>query len=179
MIGFSKDKAVRNLMIQGTASHVGKSVITAALCRIFSDMGLRVAPFKSQNMALNSFVTPDGAEIGRAQALQAEAARTAPRADFNPILLKPTGERRSQVIIHGRVFSEMDAVEYHSFKPRAMRHVMESYERLASEFDVIVIEGAGSPAEINLREGDIANMGLATRIDAPVLLRKDRSRAHV
>ncbi len=142
-------------------------------------MGLRVAPFKSQNMALNSFVTPGGAEIGRAQALQAEAARIAPRADFNPILLKPTGDRRSQVIIHGKVHGDMNAVEYHRFKPRAMEYVMESYRRLAAEFDIIVIEGAGSPAEINLREGDIANMGLATRINAPVLLVGDIDRGGV
>lgn len=166
-------------MVQGTSSHVGKSVLCAALCRIFKDKGLRVAPFKAQNMALNSSVTADGGEIGRAQAHQAEAAGVAPTVDMNPILLKPTGEQSSQVIIHGRVHGVMSAREYHAFKKDARRHVLESYERLASSYDVIVIEGAGSPAEINLREHDLANMGIAEMTESPVILAGDIDRGGV
>ncbi len=166
-------------MVQGTASHVGKSLITAALCRIFADMGHRVAPFKSQNMALNSSVTSDGSEIGRAQAFQALAAGIEPTVDMNPILLKPTGDSVSQVIVHGRVYGQMSAREYHAFKPEAARFVMESFERLSQEYDVIVIEGAGSPAEINLRRGDIVNMGLAEMTDSPVILVGDIDRGGV
>ncbi|MFQ5736952.1 MAG: cobyric acid synthase, partial [Thermodesulfobacteriota bacterium] len=167
------------LMVQGTGSHVGKSVLTAALCRIFRDRGFKTAPFKAQNMALNSFVTRTGCEIGRAQAFQAEAAGVEPTADMNPVLLKPTGDSVCQVIIHGRVFGAMSAVEYHSFKKEAGKYVMESYARLASEYDVIVIEGAGSPAEVNLREGDIANMGVARMTGSPVLLAGDIDRGGV
>lgn len=175
----SKTKKALPLMLQGTSSHVGKSVLTAALCRIFRDMGFSAAPFKAQNMALNSFVTSEGHEIGRAQAFQAEAAGIKPTSDMNPVLLKPTGDSVSQVIVHGRVHSSMSAVEYHRFKKEAAGFVMESYERLSSLYDVIVIEGAGSPAEVNLREGDIANMGVAGMTKSPVLLVGDIDRGGV
>ncbi|MBI5048421.1 MAG: cobyric acid synthase [Deltaproteobacteria bacterium] len=166
-------------MFQGTSSHVGKSILVAALCRIFKEHGLKVAPFKAQNMALNSFVASDGGEIGRAQAFQAEAAGIPPAVDMNPILLKPTSDMGSQVIIHGRVYKNMKAKEYHRFKKEAARYVIESYKRLAEKNDLIVIEGAGSPAEINLRENDIANMGLAEMVDAPVILIGDIDRGGV
>ncbi|MBI3398988.1 MAG: cobyric acid synthase [Deltaproteobacteria bacterium] len=166
-------------MLQGTASHVGKSILVAALCRIFKEQGLKVAPFKAQNMALNSFVTKDGGEIGRAQAFQAEAAGIEPTVDMNPILLKPTSDMGSQVIIHGKVYGNMKAAEYHKFKKEAAQYVLESYRRLAEENDVIMIEGAGSPAEINLRENDIANMGLAEMVGAPVILIGDIDRGGV
>lgn len=167
------------LMLQGTSSHVGKSILVAALCRIFKEQGLRVAPFKAQNMALNSFVTRDGGEIGRAQAFQAEAAGVTPSVDMNPILLKPTSDMGSQIIIHGKVYGNMKAQEYHRFKKTAARYVTESYRRLAQGHDVIVIEGAGSPAEMNLRENDIANMGMAEMADAPVILIGDIDRGGV
>jgi adenosylcobyric acid synthase len=157
-------------MIQGTGSFVGKSIIAAGLCRVFKQDGYRVAPFKAQNMALNSFVTPEGGEMGRAQVVQAEAAGLAPHVDMNPILLKPNSDIGAQVIIHGKVFGNLDADAYHRFKKEALPKVLESYGRLSGKYQVIVIEGAGSPAEINLREGDIANMGIAEKIDAPVLL---------
>ena len=166
-------------MVQGTCSHAGKSIITAALCRILSDKGISVAPFKAQNMALNSCIAVDGGEIGRAQVLQAEAARCVPTVDMNPILIKPTGERSAQVIVHGRVHSTMSAAEYHAFKKQAAGFVMESYLRLSAQYDVIVIEGAGSPAEINLRENDIANMGMAELSDSPVILVGDIDRGGV
>ncbi|HCY19366.1 MAG TPA: cobyric acid synthase CobQ, partial [Deltaproteobacteria bacterium] len=166
-------------MLQGTASHVGKSILVAALCHIFKNQGLKVAPFKAQNMALNSFVTLDGGEIGRAQAFQAEAAGIEPCVDMNPILLKPTSDMVAQVIIHGKVYGNMKAQEYHRFKKEAATYVMESYKRLSEKNDVIVIEGAGSPAEINLRENDIANMGLAEMVDAPVILIGDIDRGGV
>lgn len=166
-------------MVQGTASHAGKSIITTALCRILREMGLRAAPFKAQNMALNSFVTAEGGEIGVAQALQARAAGITPSVDMNPVLLKPTGEAVSQVIIHGRVHESMSAARYHAFKGEAGAFVMESFTRLAAEYDVVVIEGAGSPAEINLRENDIANMGVAHMTDSPVLLAGDIDRGGV
>src|SRR3989338_6287639 len=169
----------KSLMLQGTSSHVGKSILVAAFCRIFKEHGLRVAPFKAQNMALNSFVTKDGGEIGRAQAFQAEAAGIAPSVDMNPILLKPTSDMGAQVIIHGKVYGNMKAQEDHRFKKEAATYVMESYKRLSEKSDVIVIEGAGSPAEINLRENDIANMGLAEMIDAPVILIGDIDRGGV
>jgi len=166
-------------MFQGTSSHVGKSLLTAALCRILKDDGLNVAPFKAQNMALNSFITEDGLEIGRAQAFQAEAAAIFPTVDMNPILLKPTSNVGSQVIIHGKPYGMMDAVSYHSFKREAFQYVLESYRKLSEKYDVIVIEGAGSPAEINLRDGDIVNMGLAEAVDAPVVLIGDIDRGGV
>src|SRR5512135_2667418 len=134
-------------MIQGTGSGAGKSLIAAALCRIFRDEGVRVAPFKAQNMALNSCVTPEGGEIGRAQYLQAEAAGIAPTVDMNPILLKASGESGSQVIIHGRAFRHMTAVEYYAYKKEAWKAVEQSYMRLSGAYDLIIMEGAGSPAE--------------------------------
>jgi len=172
-------KSAKNIMIQGTSSHVGKTVLVAALCRIFKNRGFRVAPFKAQNMALNSSVTGDGGEIGRAQALQAEAAGITPTVDLNPILLKPSGDSLSQIIIHGKVFGVMSAREYHGFKKKAMKFVLESYERLASVYDIIVIEGAGSPAEVNLRENDIANMGVAEATKSPVIIAGDIDRGGV
>lgn len=160
----------KSLMIQGTGSGVGKSLITAAFCRIFADEGISVAPFKAQNMALNSAITAEGAEIGRAQALQAEAARIAPTADMNPILLKTAGESGSQVIIHGKVHATMQAREYYAHKKMAWAAAAESYDRLATKHDLIILEGAGSPAEINLLDVDIVNMAMARHAQAPVLL---------
>jgi len=158
------------LMIQGTGSGVGKSIIVAGLCRLFSDWGMNVAPFKAQNMALNSFITKEGGEIGRAQAVQAEAARIEPSVDMNPILLKATGEASSQVIMNGRVHSDMKANDYYAFKHEAWEAVRQAYERLSGRHDLIVIEGAGSPAEINLMEDEIVNMRVARYANAPVLL---------
>lgn len=169
----------RALMIQGTASHVGKSVLTAALCRIFREDGINVAPFKSQNMSLNSFVTWDGREMARSQVVQAEAAGLKPDVHMNPILLKPHSDKGGQVIIHGRVYGNLPAGEYHLFKREAKRFVEESYMRLAAGYELILIEGAGSPAEINLRENDLANMGTAQMADAPVILVGDIDRGGV
>ena len=167
------------LMIQGTGSHVGKSILTAGLCRIFRDDGINVAPFKSQNMALNSYVTEDGKEMGRAQVVQAEAAGLRPDADMNPILLKPHSDQGSQVIIHGKVYGNLSAREFYKFKEEAKGFVKTSYDRLAKRHELIVIEGAGSPAEINLRANDIANMGTAHLVDAPVILVGDIDRGGV
>lgn len=167
------------LMIQGTASHVGKSVLTAALCRIFKEDGISAAPFKSQNMSLNSFVTEDGREMARSQVVQAEAAGLKPDIHMNPILLKSHGDKGGQVIIHGRVYGNMPAMDYHLFKREAKQFVEESYRSLASRYDLIVIEGAGSPAEINLRENDLANMGTAHLVDARVILVGDIDRGGV
>ncbi len=172
-------KRAKPVMVQGTSSHVGKSLLTAALCRIFNSRGFSVAPFKAQNMALNSSVASDGGEIGRAQAFQAEAAGVSPTVDMNPILLKPSNDSLSQVIIHGKVFGVMSAREYHGFKKEAKRFVLESYLRLAGEYDIVVIEGAGSPAEVNLRENDIANMGIAEMAESPVLMVGDIDRGGV
>lgn len=158
------------LMIQGTGSGVGKSLIVAGLCRIFRDRGMNVAPFKAQNMALNSFVTKEGGEIGRAQALQAEAAGIEPSVDMNPILLKTSGEDGCQVIVSGRVHSNMKATEYYAFKKEAWMAVTQAYERLSKRFDLIIIEGAGSPAEINLRDDEVVNMRVARHTNAPVIL---------
>jgi adenosylcobyric acid synthase len=166
-------------MVQGCTSDAGKSVLTAALCRLLARRGVRVAPFKPQNMALNSAVSIDGGEIGRAQALQAQAARVPARIDFNPILLKPSTDKRAQVIIHGQVHAELDARGYHAYKPRAMSAVLESWQRLCTTFEAIVVEGAGSPAEINLRERDIANMGFAEAADCPAILIADIDRGGV
>lgn len=169
----------KNIMFQGTSSHVGKSVLSAALIRALKDRGFSVAPFKAQNMALNSAVALDGGEIGRAQAFQAEAAGLKPSVHMNPVLLKPTGDSMSQVIIQGKAIGMMSASEYHAFKKEALGHVLESYERLARAYDIIVIEGAGSPAEVNLRENDIANMGIAGEVDSPVVLIGDIDRGGV
>lgn len=169
----------RLLMVQGTMSHVGKSVLVAALCRIFLHDGLRVAPFKAQNMALNSYVTPDGLEIGRAQAVQAEAAGLEPQVEMNPVLLKPEADHRSQVVVMGRPIGSYTAAEYHRLKPSLLPVVLDALERLRARFDVVVMEGAGSPAEVNLRDHDIVNMGLARRVGAPVLLVGDIDRGGV
>lgn len=160
----------KSLMVQGTGSGVGKSIIVSGLCRIFSDWGISVAPFKGQNMALNSFITREGGEIGRAQALQAEAARVEPSVDMNPILLKASGEAGCQVILNGKVHANMKAREYYDFKKTAWETVRSAYGRLASRHDLIVIEGAGSPAEINLRDEEVVNMSVARLAKAPVLL---------
>ncbi len=172
-------KKTKRIMVQGTMSGAGKSLLCAALCRIFREDGLRAAPFKSQNMALNSFVTRDGLEMGRAQAVQAEAAGIEPDARMNPVLLKPSSDTGSQVIVMGKVRAQMSAAAYYRYKKELLPEVLAAYESLASDYDVIVIEGAGSPAEINLRENDIVNMGLAEALDAPVLLAGDIDRGGV
>ena len=169
----------KNIMIQGTMSNAGKSLLCAGLCRIFRQDGYRVAPFKSQNMALNSFITADGGEMGRAQVVQAEAAGIAPDVRMNPILLKPTTDVGSQVIVNGVVQGNMRAMEYYRRKREFVPAVLEAYDSLAAENDIIVIEGAGSPAEINLKQEDIVNMGLAKLVDAPVLLVGDIDRGGV
>jgi adenosylcobyric acid synthase len=161
------------LMVQGTTSNAGKSLLVTGLCRWLARRGLRVAPFKPQNMALNSAVTADGGEIGRAQALQAAACGLKPLIDMNPVLLKPNSETGAQVIVQGRAIGNMDARGYHDYKRIAAAAVIESYERLRQGFDCVMVEGAGSPAEINLRENDIANMGFAERVDCPVILVAD------
>ena len=169
----------RPIMIQGTMSNAGKSLLAAGLCRIFAQDGYRVAPFKSQNMALNSYITADGLEMGRAQAVQAEAAGIEPSADMNPILLKPTTDVGSQVIVNGTSIGNMRARDYFAYKRRLIPEILAAYERLSKEYDIIVIEGAGSPAEINLKKDDIVNMGLADMVDAPVLLAGDIDRGGV
>ncbi|MDP9532571.1 cobyric acid synthase [Pseudomonas protegens] len=167
------------LMVQGTTSDAGKSTLVTALCRWLLRRGVSVVPFKPQNMALNSAVTADGGEIGRAQAVQAQAANLAPHTDMNPVLLKPNSDTGSQVIIHGRAVTTMNAVAYHDYKAIAMQAVLASHERLRGAYDVVMVEGAGSPAEINLRAGDIANMGFAEAVDCPVLLIADINRGGV
>lgn len=167
------------LMVQGTTSDAGKSTVVAALCRLLARQGVRVTPFKPQNMALNSAVTEDGGEIGRAQALQAQAAGIAPHTDMNPVLLKPSSDTGAQVVIHGRVRADMNARDYHQYKTTAMAAVLESYQRLRARYDTVIVEGAGSPAEINLRERDIANMGFAEKVDCPVVLVADIDRGGV
>jgi adenosylcobyric acid synthase len=161
---------MKSLMIQGTGSYVGKSLIVAGLCRIFKKDGFNVVPFKSQNMSLNSFVTREGGEMGRAQVVQAEAAGIEPHVDMNPILIKPNTDIGAQIIIHGKVYRNMSAIQYHQFKKRALRAVKESFYRLKERYELMVIEGAGSPAEINLRKNDIVNMGMAEIADCPVIL---------
>ena len=168
-----------NIMLQGTMSNAGKSLLAAGLCRIFRQDGYRVAPFKSQNMALNSFITKDGGEMGRAQVVQAEACGIAPDVRMNPILLKPTTDVGSQVIVNGQVRGNMRAMEYYAKKRAFLPDVTAAYRSLAAENDVIVIEGAGSPAEINLKQDDFVNMGLAKLVDAPVLLIGDIDRGGV
>lgn len=169
----------KNIMIQGTMSNAGKSILCAGLCRIFRQDGYRVAPFKSQNMALNSFITKDGGEMGRAQVVQAQAAGIEPDVRMNPILLKPTTDVGSQVIVNGVVQGNMRAMEYYRRKREYLPAVLEAYGALDAEYDIIVIEGAGSPAEINLKQEDIVNMGLAELVDAPVLLVGDIDRGGV
>ncbi len=169
----------RSLMIQGTTSDAGKTILVAGLCRVLKNRGIRVAPFKPQNMALNSAVTADGGEIGRAQAVQAQACGIEPHTDMNPILLKPNTDSGAQVIIQGKALSNMNAREFHQYKLTAMEAVLESHERLSHQYDAILVEGAGSPAEINLREHDIANMGFAEAVDCPVLLIADINRGGV
>ena len=167
------------IMVQGTMSNAGKSLLAAGLCRIFKQDGYRVAPFKSQNMALNSFITEEGLEMGRAQVMQAEAAGIAPSVLMNPILLKPTNDVGSQVIVNGEVLGTMSARDYFKYKKKLVPDVMKAYHALASENDIIVIEGAGSPAEINLKTEDIVNMGMAKMAAAPVLLVGDIDRGGV
>ena len=167
------------IMIQGTTSNAGKSFLAAALCRIFAQDGYRVAPFKSQNMALNSFVTRNGAEMGRAQVVQAQAAGVEPDVRMNPILLKPSSDVGSQVIVNGEVRGQMPAAAYFKLKKSLIPDILAAYDSLAEEVDIIVIEGAGSPAEINLKADDIVNMGLAKLVDAPVLLAGDIDRGGV
>ena len=167
------------LMVQGTTSDAGKSTLVTALCRWLVRQGIPVVPFKPQNMALNSAVTAEGGEIGRAQAVQAQAANLAPHTDMNPVLLKPNSDTGSQVIIHGRAVTTMNAVAYHDYKAIAMQAVLASHARLSAAYPVVIVEGAGSPAEINLRANDIANMGFAEAVDCPVLLIADINRGGV
>ncbi len=169
----------KTIMIQGTTSDAGKSTLVAGLCRILKNQGERVVPFKPQNMALNSAVTMDGGEIGRAQAVQALAAGLQPHTDMNPVLLKPSSDTGAQVIVHGKAVTSLDAVAYHDYKTTAMQAVMASYQRLQQQYDWIIVEGAGSPAEINLRDRDIANMGFAEAVDCPVILVADIDRGGV
>ena len=167
------------IMVQGTMSNAGKSYLAAALCRIFHQDGYRVAPFKSQNMALNSFITEEGLEMGRAQVMQAEAAGIKPSVLMNPILLKPTNDTGSQVIVNGEVLGNLSAKEYYRRKREMIPHIMQAYRQLDEQYDIIVLEGAGSPAEINLKQDDIVNMGMAKLAKAPVLLVGDIDRGGV
>ena len=167
------------IMIQGTTSDAGKSTLVAGLCRILKNRGEKVVPFKPQNMALNSAVTVDGGEIGRAQAVQALAAGLEPHTDMNPVLLKPNSDTGAQVIIHGHAVKNLSAVDYHEYKTTAMKAVLESYYRLKEQYDWVIVEGAGSPAEINLRDRDIANMGFAEEVDCPVIIVADINRGGV
>lgn len=169
----------KSIMIQGTMSNAGKSVLTAGLLRIFTQDGYRAAPFKSQNMALNSYITKDGKEMGRAQVMQAEAAGIEPSVLMNPILLKPTNDVGSQVIVNGEAVGQMSAKDYYKKKKEYIPAIREAYETLSREYDIIVIEGAGSPAEINLKNDDIVNMGMAKIAKAPVLLVGDIDRGGV
>ena len=167
------------IMIQGTMSNAGKSILAGGLCRVFAQDGYKVAPFKSQNMALNSYITEEGLEMGRAQVMQAEAAGIKPSVLMNPILLKPSSDTGSQVIINGEVMGNMSAMEYYRHKREYIPAIMKAYEQLDKDYDIIVIEGAGSPAEINLKQEDIVNMGMAELVDAPVLLVGDIDRGGV
>jgi len=169
----------QTIMVQGTTSDAGKSTLVTALCRWVQRQGVSVAPFKSQNMALNSAVTIDGGEIGRAQAVQAQACMLAPHTDMNPVLLKPNSDTGAQVIIHGKPIANMEADFYHNYKQTAMAAVLESHQRLAQQYDMVIVEGAGSPAEINLRDRDIANMGFAEAVDCPVIIVADIDRGGV
>ena len=167
------------LMVQGTTSDAGKSVLVAGLCRVLARDGQSVAPFKPQNMSLNSAVTDDGGEIGRAQALQAEAAGIPASVDMNPVLLKPSSDTRAQVILRGQVFKAMDAMSYHDYKSIALATVLDAFTALRTRYDTVIVEGAGSPAEINLRDRDIANMGFAEPADCPVIIVADIDRGGV
>lgn len=167
------------LMVQGTTSDAGKTVLVTGLCRALNRKGVKVAPFKPQNMALNSAVTDEGGEIGRAQALQAMAANTPAHTDMNPVLLKPASDTRAQIIIHGQARFDMEANDYHQYKTIAMKAVLESWSRLGEQYEAIIVEGAGSPAEINLRDRDIANMGFAEEADVPVIIIADIDRGGV
>lgn len=169
----------KKIMIQGTASSAGKSIMCAALCRIFLQDGHAPVPFKSQNMALNSFVTPEGGEMGRAQVVQAQACKVTPSVLMNPILLKPTTDRKAQVIVNGKVLKNMDAMDYFTYKTMLKNDILTAFNQLDARYDMIVIEGAGSPAEINLKENDIVNMGMAELVDSPVLLVADIDRGGV
>lgn len=169
----------RNLMFQGTASSVGKTILTAAFCRIFKQDGFKVSPFKSQNMTSKSIILCDGKEIAASQVIQAEAAGVKPRVEMNPILLKPTSHQKSQVIINGLLTSHMPAALYQEKKSELKKTIKEAYDVLDHEFDIVVIEGAGSPAEINLSKNDIVNMGLANLVDAPVILIGDIDRGGI
>ncbi len=160
-------------MVQGTTSDAGKSALVTALCRYYARRGKKVVPFKPQNMALNSAVTVDGGEIGRAQAVQAQACFLAPHTDMNPVLLKPNSDKTAQVIIHGKTYKNLSAQQYHHYKTQAQKAVIESWRRLTRQYQQVIVEGAGSPAEINLRQGDIANMGFAETVDCPVILIAD------
>ena len=166
-------------MIQGTTSDAGKTTLVAGFCRLFARAGIRVAPFKPQNMALNSAVTEDGGEIGRSQALQAMACGIEPHSDMNPILLKPNSDTDAQIIVQGKALNNMEAKAYQRFKPKALDYVFESHSRLCSKYDLLIVEGAGSPAEINLRKNDVANMGFAEAADCPVILVADIDRGGV
>ena len=169
----------KSLMLQGTASSVGKSLLTAGFCRIFKEDGYKTAPFKSQNMALNSYITEEGLEMGRAQVVQAEASCQKPSVLMNPILLKPTTDKKCQVILNGKVYDNLSAMEYHQFKPKLKELVGGTYKKLANDNDIVVLEGAGSPAEINLRENDLVNMGMAEISDSPVIIVGDIDRGGV
>jgi adenosylcobyric acid synthase len=175
----STPKRSNTLMVQGCTSDAGKSALVTALCRWLARQGVSVAPFKPQNMALNSAVTTDGGEIGRAQAVQAQASRLPPHTDMNPVLLKPNSDTGAQVIIQGRAIGNMHALDYHAYKATARAAVFDSYHRLAARYDAVIVEGAGSPAEVNLRANDIANMGFAEAADCPVILVADIDRGGV
>lgn len=166
-------------MVQGTTSDAGKSVLVAGLCRVLARRGIKVAPFKPQNMALNSAVTTDGGEIGRAQAVQAQACYLEPHTDMNPVLLKPSSDIGAQVIIHGQALANMEATAYHDYKQTALDAVLQSHQRLDQQYQCVMVEGAGSPAEINLRDKDIANMGFAEKVDCPVIIVADIDRGGV
>jgi adenosylcobyric acid synthase len=172
-------RAQHCLMVQGCTSDAGKSTLVAGLCRVLARRDIKVAPFKPQNMALNSAVTIDGGEIGRAQAVQAQACFLEPHSDMNPILLKPNTDVGAQVIVHGKALANMDAAHYHQYKSEAMQFVLQSFARLSAQYNCVVVEGAGSPAEINLRDRDVANMGFAEVVDCPVILVADIDRGGV
>lgn len=173
---YNKIKKTKSLMIQGTTSNAGKSIITAGLCRLFFNRGYKVAPYKSQNMALNSFVTINGEEMGRAQVLQAQACKIEPKVEMNPVLLKPSSETGTQLIVNGKAIGNLSAKDYYTYKKELAPIVLNAYEKLTDEYDLIIIEGAGSPAEINLKENDIVNMFIAKETNSPVILVGDIDR---